>query len=50
VEEGLKKGREEGRKEERKKVIRHRAAKGMTAKDIADLTGLTGEGVGKWVE
>lgn len=46
LEEGLKKGREE----ERKKMIWHMAAKGMTAKDIADLTGLAEEEVRKWMK
>ncbi|MGX1901866.1 hypothetical protein ACT3HK_10965 [Thermolongibacillus altinsuensis] len=39
LEEGLKKGREE----ERKKIVRNMAAKGMKITDIADIVGLTEE-------
>ncbi|WP_456687241.1 Rpn family recombination-promoting nuclease/putative transposase [Aeribacillus sp. SP014] len=50
MEEGLKQGLKQGREEERKNMIRHMSAKGMTVKDIADLTGLAEEEVRKWLK
>jgi predicted transposase/invertase (TIGR01784 family) len=50
MEEGLKQGLKQGREEERKNMIRHMSAKGMAAKDIADLTGLAEEEVRKWLK
>ncbi|MED1438217.1 hypothetical protein P4U23_06480, partial [Aeribacillus composti] len=50
LEKGLKQGLKQGREEERKNMIRHMSAKGMAAKDIADLTGLAEEEVRKWLK
>ncbi|WP_339211655.1 Rpn family recombination-promoting nuclease/putative transposase [Aeribacillus sp. FSL K6-8210] len=50
LEKGLKQGLKQGREEERKNLIQHMSAKGMAAKDIADLTGLAEEEVRKWLK